>query len=102
MEAALAAYEAAFLVDDHGAMMALMTDDVTFCDPLSGEIKSRVALEKHLAQAGGVLKDIRQPIETKSITGLEVFLKWQHTGTNSVTGKQYSFPGYIASSEGWL
>ena len=93
MDHVLAAYERAFRIDDHSAMLALMTEDVTFSDPLSGEIRSKEALRKHLAQASGVMKNVAQVIEVKVVQGSEVFLKWVHTGTNAVTGKEYTFSG---------
>eukprot|EP00930_Biecheleria_cincta_P104035 TRINITY_DN96184_c0_g1_i1.p1 TRINITY_DN96184_c0_g1~~TRINITY_DN96184_c0_g1_i1.p1 ORF type:complete len:136 (+),score=23.86 TRINITY_DN96184_c0_g1_i1:54-461(+) len=93
MDHALAVYERAFRIDDHHAMLSLMTEDVVFSDPLSGEIRSKEALRKHLAQASGVMKDVAQVIEVKVIQGSEVFLKWVHTGTNAVTRKEYSFAG---------
>merc|ERR1712083_858633 len=93
METSLAAYERAFGVDDHNAMMDLMTEDVKFSDPLSGELRSKKSLQSHLSQAGGVMKSITQLIEAKAVQGTNVFLKWVRTGTNAVTGKQYSFSG---------
>eukprot|EP00927_Polykrikos_kofoidii_P056175 TRINITY_DN50337_c0_g1_i1.p1 TRINITY_DN50337_c0_g1~~TRINITY_DN50337_c0_g1_i1.p1 ORF type:complete len:151 (-),score=17.95 TRINITY_DN50337_c0_g1_i1:145-546(-) len=93
MDASLEKYEKAFFTDDHPSMLRLMTDDVKFSDPLGGEIVSKAALAKYLAQAGGVLTDVTQHVEDRAVQGDVVFFRWVHSGRNQVTGERYSFAG---------
>ncbi|CAK0800730.1 unnamed protein product [Prorocentrum cordatum] len=93
MEASLEAYLAAFLTDDHKGMLSFMADEVSFSDPLSGNIDSKANLTKHLAQAGGVIGEITQRVEDLAVQGNVAFLRWLHEGTNQVTGRRYSFSG---------
>merc|ERR1712129_662714 len=70
-----------------------MTDDVKFCDPLSGEMSDKATLAKYLSQAGGVISNVTQNVQDKAVDGANVFLRWLHEGTNDITGKRYSFAG---------
>eukprot|EP00756_Hemistasia_phaeocysticola_P007790 Hpha_TRINITY_DN1439_c0_g1::TRINITY_DN1439_c0_g1_i1::g.9565::m.9565 len=92
----LAEYERAFLVDDHALMLNLMSDEVKFSDPILGkEIASKAELRKYLGQSNGVMKNVTQTIEARSVDAASgnVALRWIHRGSNAVTGASYAFPG---------
>ena len=93
-------YEAAFTIDDHVELLKMVSEKVTFLDPLiphGKPLNTREKLQHYLKQANDVLKNVNQLIIEKSFdhsttTGVLV-LRWLHMACNSVTHSQFAFPG---------